>query len=360
MLSGLVDPRARRGRRDDLVPLVAAALAATLAGASSFVAIASWLADQDAATATALGFCQRRRTPEASVFRRLFQRLDPASLDAVISVWMWTTTVTVGGRRVIALDGKTIRGARRAGALTPHLVAAFDHLRGVVVGQLAVADKTNEIPTVRTLLTHLAAVFDLAGSVITIDAMHCQDQTATTITTAGADYIFTVKANRPKLRAALKALPWAEVPGHASVEKTKGRRVRRTIKTVLVPDWITFPGATQVAQLRRTVTVNGTKTIEVVYLITSTNTDAADLAAMVQGHWGIENKLHYVRDVAFGQDASRIRTGHAPHIMATLRNIAIGLLRLDGATNITAALRHHNRRPDKVITLLTSTNWTLP
>lgn len=162
------------------------------------------------------------------------------------------------------------------------------------------------------------------------------------------------------LRAALKALPWAQVPEHSTVEKTKGRRVRRTIKSVMVPDWISFPGATQVAQLRRTVTVNGKKTVEVVYLITSTDATPADLAAMVQGHWTIENKLHYVRDVAFAEDASRIRTGNAPHVMATLRNIAISLLRLAGTTNITAALRHHNRRPDKIITLLTSTNWTLP
>ncbi|MEI2779334.1 MAG: ISAs1 family transposase [Tetrasphaera sp.] len=221
-------------------------------------------------------------------------------------------------------------------------------------------EKTNEIPTVRTLLRQLANVVDLAGPVVTIDAMHCQDETATTITTAGADCVFTVKANRPTLRAALKALPWAQVPGHSTVEKTKGRRVRRTIKTVLVPAWISFPGAAQVAQLRRSVTVNGKRTVEVVYLITSADANPPVLAAWVQGHWAIENKPHYVRDVAFGEDASRIRTGQAPHTMATLRNIAIGLLRLAGTTNNTAALRHHNRRPDKVITLLTSTNWTLP
>lgn len=294
------------------------------------------------------------------MFRRLFARLDPEVLDAVIGAWMWTTTMVLKGRRVIALDGKTIRGARRAGVLTPHLVAAFDHLHGVVIGQAAVGEKTNEIPTVRALLTSLASVFDVAGVVVTLDAMHCQDDTATTITGAGADYIFTVKNNRPKLRAALKALPWAQVPGHSTVEKTKGRRIRRTIKTLQIPTWITFPGATQVAQLRRRVTVNGTTTVEVVYLITSTTAAPADLAAMVQGHWGIENKLHYVRDVAFGEDASRIRTGNAPRIMSTLRTIAIGLHRLAGTTNITAALRHHNRRPDKVITLLTCTNWTLP
>lgn len=294
------------------------------------------------------------------MFRRLFTRLDPEVLDAVIGAWMWTTTTVVKGRRVIAVDGKTIRGARRAGVVTPHLVAAFDHPRGVVIGQAAAGEKTNEIPTVRTLLTSLASVFDLAGTVVTIDAMHRQDESATTITGARADDIFTVKNNRPKLRAALKTLPWAQVPEHSTVEKTKGRRARRTIKTVQVPTWISFPVATHVAQLPRTVTVNGKKSVEVVYLTTSTTATPADLAAMVQGHLGIENKLPYVRDVAYNEDASRIRTGNAPRVMATLRTIAIGLHRLAGTTNITTALRHHNRRPDKVITLLTCTNWTLP
>lgn len=136
--------------------------------------------------------------------------------------------------------------------------------------------------------------------------------------------------------------------------------MRRSIKATQIPAWITFPGATLVAQLRRTVTVKGVKTVEVVYVITSADTDPATLATWVQGHWSVENKLHYVRDVAYGEDASRVRTGHAPRIMATLRNTAISLFRLTGATNITGATRHHDRRPDKIITLLTSTNGTLP
>jgi predicted transposase YbfD/YdcC len=355
-LTGLVDPRGRRGRRYPLVGIVAAGIAATLAGACSFAAIASWLADQDAATAVALGLDERRRMPNESVFRRLFARLDPLVLDGLIGAWMWTTTRTVTGRRVIAIDGKTVRGARGAGASAPHLVAAFDHTAGAVLGQVAVAAKTNEIPTVRTLL----AILDLAGAVVTIDAMHTQDDTARLITAAGGDYVFTVKGNRPKLRAALKAIPWKQVPAHSYTERTKGRRVRRTIKVIAVPAWVDFPGAVQVAQLRRTVTTKGNTTVEVVYVITSADTDPATLAGWVQGHWAVENKLHYVRDVAFTEDASRVRTGHAPQIMATLRNTAISLLRLTGVQNITEALRHHDRKPRKIITLLTSTDATLP
>ncbi|MGF1647893.1 MAG: ISAs1 family transposase [Kineosporiaceae bacterium] len=121
----------------------------------------------------------------------------------------------------------------------------------------------------------------------------------------------------------MKALPWKDVPAHSSTEKTKGRRVRRTIQATQVPDWIGFPGAAMVAQLRRTVTVKANKTIEVVYVITSADVAPATLAAWVQGHWSVENKLHHVRDVAYAEDGSRVRSGHAPRIMATLRNTAI-------------------------------------
>jgi predicted transposase YbfD/YdcC len=359
VLGEVVDPRARRGRRYPVVALVAAGIAATLAGARSFAAIAQWLGDQDAGVAVALGFGEHRRAPEESVFRRLFARLDPQLLDALIGAWMWTTTSLVAGRRVIAIDGKTVRGARLAGAVAPHLVAAFDHATGVVLGQVAVAAKTNEIPTVRALLR----VLDLTGAVLTIDAMHTQDDTAALITAGGGDYVFTVKGNRPTLHARLKALPWKDVPAYSVTERTKGRQVRRTIKTTTVPAWITFPGAAQVAQLRRTVTAKATRTVEVVYVITSADAHTAPpatLAAWVRSHWSVENKLHYVRDVAYAEDASRVRTGHAPRIMATLRNTAISLLRLTGTTNITRTLRHLDRTPTKIIKLLTSSNPTMP
>lgn len=356
VLVDLVDPRKRRGRRYPLTALVAAGIAATLSGARSFAAIAQWLADQDEAVAVAVGFDARRRTPQESVFRRLFARLDAEILDALLGVWMWTATRQVAGRRVIAIDGKTVRGARAAGGVAPHLVAAFDHAARVVLGQVAVAAKANEIPTVRILL----GILNLTSAVVTIDAMHCQDDTAQTIVDGKGDYVLTVKRNRPSLHAAMRALPWKHIPAHSYTEKTKGRRVTRTIKTTIVPDWVTFPGAAVVAQLRRTVTVKGKKTIEVVYVITSADVPPRTLAAWVQGHWIVENALHYVRDTAYAEDHSRVRTGQAPRVMATLRNTAISLLNLAGATNITAALRHLNRRPGKIIILLTSGKATLP
>jgi predicted transposase YbfD/YdcC len=283
--------------------------------------------------------------------RKLFARLDADALDQALGRWMWTRTVVVGARRVIALDGKTVRGARtRPQGKAPHLIAAFDHAAGAVLGQVAVDAKSNEIPAARTLLAHL----DLDGAVVSMDAMHTQTDTATTITAAGEDYLLTLKANMPTLHQQLKKLPWKHMPARQHVTTGRGQRVTRTIKVAKVPDWVDFPGATQIAQLRRTLTRHGKKTVEIVYLITSADPQDAPpdtLAAWVQGHWGIENRLHYVRDVTFREDLSQVRTGHAPRIMATLRSSAISLLRLAGWDNIAAALRHHAWHPEQAIEL---------
>ena len=199
----------------------------------------------------------------------------------------------------------------------------------------------------------LKAFADLAGAVITIDAMHTQHDTARVILARQADYVMTVKGNVPTLYRQLRKLPWAAVPAVSSVTTDHGRRARRTIKAALAPAWVEFAGAAQVAQVRRTVTRKGKKTVEVVYLITS-DCDAgpATLAAWVRSHWHIENKLHWVRDVTYQEDKSLVRTGNAPRVMATLRSLAISLLRLDGHDNIAAANRHHARDPQRTLKLL--------
>jgi predicted transposase YbfD/YdcC len=351
LLASVPDPRRPRGVRHSLPGLLAVALAAVVSGARSFAAIGQWVGDADADLLATLGF-HGGRGPSESAIRRAFGRLDAAKLDAVLGAWMWTRTHVVDQRRVIAIDGKTIRGARTRETTAPHLVAAYDHSHGAVLGQLAIAAKSNEIPAVRTLL----AGFDLDGVVVTVDAMHTQSDTAQLIVEAGGDYVFTVKNNQPKLYAASKNLPWSQVPAHRVTGKGHGRRVTRTIKVVTAPAWIEFVGAVQVAQVRRTVTRKGKRTVEVVYLITSAEARTASpttLAAWVQGHWGIENRLHWVRDVTFDEDRSQVRTGAGPHVMASLRNLAISLLRLAGWTNIAHALRHHaadNRRPLALLT----------
>ena len=348
LLATVPDPRDPRGVRYPLAGVLAVAVTAVLAGARSFAAIGEWAADlpgQD------LARIRLSSSPDESTLRKLFARVDADRLDRVLGAWLWTRSDVLHGQRVIALDGKTVRGARAATRTAPHLVAALDHTNGTVLGQVATAAKSNEIPAVRDLL----ACFDLTGAVVTVDAMHTQSETAVAITSAGGHYVFTVKGNTPTLHRQLKALPWKDVPAHSATVTSHGRRATRTIKAVTAPTWVSFAAAAQVAQIRRTVTRAGKKSVEVVYLITSADHTAAPpatLAAWVQGHWAIENKLHWVRDVTFDEDRSTVRTGHAPRIMATLRNTAISLLRLDGWTNIAQALRHHARDTERALTHL--------
>lgn len=350
VLESVPDPRARRGVRYPLAGMLAMTVTAVVAGARSFAAVGQWAADVSAGQLAAFGVA-RREAPDESTLRKLFARVDADALDGALGRWMWSRTTVVDGRRVIALDGKTVRGARvRSDGKAPHLIAAFDHGAGAVLGQVAVDAKSNEIPAARTLL----AGMELDGVVVTLDAMHTQTDTAELIAGAGGEYVFTVKRNMPTLHRNLKDLPWKNVPTTRQTIRTRGQRVTRTIKVVDVPDWIDFPAAKQVAQLRRTVTKAGSKTVEVVYLITSAGHVAAPpatLAAWVQGHWRIENRLHWVRDKTFGEDESQVRTGQAPRVMATCRNVAISLLRLANWDNIAAGLRHHAAHPDHAIKL---------
>jgi len=350
LLKTITDPRARRGRRHDLPAVLAVGLAAVVAGAKSFVAIGEWVAAQPIETLQVLGVTGPA-APDESTIRRVFARMDSGLLDQILGAFMWTRTHTVGQRRVIALDGKTVRGASSKTTTAPHLVAALDQSTGVVVGQLAVTAKSIEIPAVQGLL----GLFDLTDVVVTVDAMHTQTDTAEQITTGGGDYVFTVKGNQPNLHKACKNLPWKDVPSHTLTSRGHGRRAARTIKVTTAPAWVEFAGATQLAQVRRTVTKNGKRTVEVVYLITSADhrhAPPATLAAWVRGHWGIENRLHWVRDVTFDEDRSQVRTGNAPQVMATLRNTAISLLRMTGVENIAQGLRHHAREPEHVLKLL--------
>jgi predicted transposase YbfD/YdcC len=348
LLAQVPDPRKRRGRRHPLAGLLATGIAAVIAGSRSFAAIGQWAADAGPGVLAGLGAA--RGPAEESTFRRAFALVSPDALDRVLGAWLHTRVAQVSGRLVIAVDGKTVRGAKDKTGKAPHLVAALAHGIGAVLGQVAVDAKSNEIPAVRDLLKAFA---DLAGAVITIDAMHTQHDTAKTVTGRQADYVMTVKANMPSLYRQLKKLPWAAIPAVSSVGTDHGRRARRTIKAALAPAWIEFAGAAQVAQVRRTVTRKGNKTVEVVYLITSDrDASPATLAAWIRGHWEIENKLHWVRDVTYQEDKSLVRTGSAPRVMASLRSLAISLLRLDGHSNIAAANRHHARDPQRTLKLL--------
>lgn len=208
VLARVPDPRDPRGVRYPLTGMLAAAVCAVLAGARSFAAIGEWTLELSGDQLSRLGL---QNAPETSTLRKLFTRLDAGALDRQLAVLAWTRTRQVQDQRVIAIDGKTIRGARSATMLAPHLVAALDHATGVTLGQRAIDAKSNEIPAVRDLLAGFEPA-DLHGCVITVDAMHTQSTTATAISDAGADYVFTVKANQPGLYKRLKALPWNQIP----------------------------------------------------------------------------------------------------------------------------------------------------
>src|SRR5271169_3730054 len=230
LLAQVPDPLKRRGRRHALAGLLAVGIAAVIAGSRSFAAIGQWAADAGPEVLAALGAACG--PAEESTYRRAFALVSADVLDRVLGAWLWTRAVRAGGRLVIAIDGKTVRGAKSKGGKAPHLVAALAHGVGAVLGQVAVDEKSNEIPAVRELLKAFA---DLAGAVLTTGAMHTQHDTAKVILARRADYVMTVKANMPTLYTQLKKLPWAQVPAVSSVTGDHGRRARRTIKAALAP-----------------------------------------------------------------------------------------------------------------------------
>ena len=219
-----------------------------------------------------------------------------------------------GTRRVIAVDGKTLRGSASGAEPGVHLLAALDHARGAVLGQVDVGAKTNEIPMFAVLLDRV----DIAGAVITADAMHAQRCHATYLAGRAAHYVLTVKRNQPGLFAQLAALPWRQVPVACQArERGHGRAERRTLKVTAVAAGLAFPHAAQAIQIVRRRKLPGKKkwSAETCYAITSltaTQATPAGLAAIIRGHWLIEDRLHWVRDLDWDEDRCQIRTASAP------------------------------------------------
>ncbi|SIN14382.1 DDE_Tnp_1-associated [Micromonospora cremea] len=356
-LGSLPDPRARRGVRHALVTVVAAAVCAVVAGYRSYAAIGEWVADLPADTAAVLGIDAGRRPSEAMI-RRLLQALDPDRLAAVIGAWLGAQVPapTAGTRRAIAVDGKTLRGSRTSDTVARHVLAAADQATGVVLASTDVDGKTNEITRFQPLLDQLS---DLRDTVVTADALHCQRDHVAYLAERGAHWILTVKGNQPSLHAQLARLPWRAVPDAArDSDRGHGRREIRTLKILSISTGIDFPNAAQALQIRRRrrrLDQPKRFTTETVYAITDLlvhQAKPAQLATWLRGHWSIENKVHWVRDVTYDEDRSQIRTGTGPQVMAALRNAAIGALRLTGVTNIAAANRHHARDSNRPLALL--------
>lgn len=353
------DPRDPRGRRYPLVSVLAAALCAVLAGACTFAAVADWVRFQDRSVWARLGFTGR--VPAATTVWRLLIRLDAEMLSQVLARWLRNRTgpVVIAGRRwrlVIAVDGKVARGARLSDGRQVHLLSAYDTSTGIVLAQVQIAAKSNEIPAFTPLLRLVAAVLGSLKDVLVVaDALHAQTGHADLLADAGGQLMVAAKANQPTLFAQLKTLPWAQVPVGAQTRETgHGRKETRTVKTLTVktPGGISFPHAQQAIRITRTRTIKGKTTRETAYLTTSLPADQAqpaDLGTWARSEWHIENRLHYVRDVTLREDAHQARTGNGPAVFATLRNTAIGYHHIDGATNIAEATRRANHRPHDLV-----------
>lgn len=368
-LSVVPDPRSPRGLRYPLAGLLAVAVCAVMAGASSFTAIADWLHDLDDIARARLGFI--RGVPATSTMWRLLTRLDADLLARVLAGWLLARTrppVTPRPpryRRLIAIDGKTMRGARHPDGAQVHLLSALDTSTGIVLAQVTITAKSNEIPAFTPLLDAVEHVLGgLHGLLFVADAMHTQTSHANEIAKRGAHLLIPVKGNQPTLHTQMKTLPWAQIPvGHQSRDRGHGRRETRTVKAVTLstPGGIGFPHAQQAIRITRTRTTaaTGKTSRETCYCTISLPTaDAhpADLQGWARREWLIENRVHHIRDVTFREDLHQARTGTGPAVLATLRNTAIGFHYTNGDTNIARATRRANRRPHDLITTVTSSN----
>jgi predicted transposase YbfD/YdcC len=363
VLESVPDPRKKRGVRHRFAAILFVSVCAVVSGARSFAAIAEWAADAVEDTLSGMGI----GAPNASTIRRALSAFTGDGFDTAIGSFLAgrlataraTARATVGKRarrRAIAVDGKTLRGSRAGNGRARMLMACLDHTAGVTLGQVEIGEKTNEIPMFSTLLD---TIDDLAEVVVTADALHAQREHAAYLHRRGAHYVLTVKGNQQSLRRQLASQPWKEVPiGHRETDTSHGRTVTRTYKVITIAAGILFPHAAQAVQITRKRKRKGSSRRakrETVYAITSLIAEQAhpaELARYIRGHWHVENKLHWVRDVTMGEDASQITTGGGPRIMAGIRNLAISLLRLAGHTNIAKALRHNARNPQRAITLV--------
>jgi predicted transposase YbfD/YdcC len=363
-LAQVPDPWAARGVRHGVLSVLLISACAVLAGARSYAAIAEYAHDsrRDVLDALQIGPV----APHASTIRRVLQQLDPDALDAALRSWTLARLAAQApnppprrpsreSRKVLAVDGKTVRGARRPDGSRAHLVAVFDLTSGAVLAQREIASKGGEVAVVPRLLDGL----DLTDVLVTADALHTQRGHADYLHSRGGHYLMTVKANQPRLLHRLRALPWRRIGSAARLRaRGHGRVETRTISVVSlrpIPDFEPsefFPHAAQAIKLvRRRRSHTGRWHTATVYAITSLPGWQADpvlLAGWIRGHWRIENQLHWVRDVTFDEDRSTVRTAAGPQVMAALRNLALTALRLAGSSNIAAGLRHHareHRRP---------------
>lgn len=363
-LQRVPDPRSRRGRWYPLVGLLLVCACAVVSGARTITEISEWGQRATTTVLLQLGVRRhlpgRRRAPSHATLTRLLAALDGDALDAAIGAYLAErdhTDVRAAGsalRSAIAVDGKALSGSAHMQQRRRHLLSAVAHAPTVALAQREVGAKTNETAAFRPLLEPL----ELTGVVVTFDALHSvKDQVRWLVQEKKAHYIAVIKGNQPIASAQLKALPWEKAPvAHTVSQAGHGRRESRSLKTMAIAanlGGIAFPQARLALRIHRRRQESGKRqTRETVYAVTSLDThqaSPADLGGYVRGHWAIENSGHHVRDVVFAEDASTVHTGSAPRAMASLRNLAIGGLRLLGAENIAKTTRAIRNAPEHAL-----------
>jgi predicted transposase YbfD/YdcC len=348
--STIDDPRPGHRVAYPLSEVLLLVVCGTIADCDDYDAIGEW-GDQH------LDFLRRflpyhHGVPTGRWLTILMNRINPALFSACFTAWVracWPDRP-----ELIAIDGKTSRRSHdRANEQAPlHLVSAFATTSRLVLGQEAVAGKTNELTAIPILLERLAQAGGLKGALVSIDAIACNGTIATAIRAGGADYLLAVKANQPNLRHEIEAY-FAEAPEgelertDVETDKGHGRIEQRTVTLARQVSWLSgerrFPGELRLPDVAAIVRVQSKAElkdrcrVETRYYITSATLTAKAAADAVRGHWGIENQLHWVLDVVFKDDLSRLRKGHGAKNMAVVRHFAINHIR---------KAQNPTRRPD--------------
>jgi predicted transposase YbfD/YdcC len=327
----LRDPRVERNREHLLEEILLIAIAAVLSGAESWNDIAEYGEDKLEWLKTFLTLPSG--IPSHDTFNRVFAALDPEEMEKGFVAWVSSIAKLTAGE-VIAIDGKALRGTRETGKKTlVHMVSAWAEGNGLVLAQRKVDEKSNEITAIPKLLNAL----ELSGTVVTIDAMGCQRSVAAKIVEKKADYVLAVKDNQGLLAEQvrdsfllLKSDAAAEEIdcGHGRVEQRKCSVIADLSLIEKASEWASLQGLVRI-ESERYHKATGKIEREIRYYITSLRADATRLNSVVRQHWGIENKLHWVLDVGFGEDLDRKRAGHSAQNFSVLNRIALNLLKQD-------------------------------
>lgn len=347
MLASVTDPRSPQGIQHALQFVLAVCVVAMLAGAKNYREIAGQAADMPQPLLRKLGakwnwFRLRCKHPSESTIRNVLTRIDAAELDLITGAWLFAQARKYGKAEwEIAVDGKVMRGAWTDENDKVTLFSAMLHREAVTIAQVRVPDGTNEITQAGTLLDAVK-IPEGESVLITLDAAHTQRETAEYVGgKPGWDFLMTVKGNQPSLHREVfdKILPLlTEAPHHVTEEHDRGRIKRRSC-WITGAEGIDFPHACQAAFIRREIfEISGDRiSKEHALILTSRKTEmmtAADVNRHARGHWGIENKSHYIRDTVYREDDGQAWQESGPHALASLRNLTLGLFRLKNANSI--------------------------